>query len=204
MRRPADHDKPNGFQRAVLLGIAASLLFSPSLLGLEMLGLIGIALGWWLVPGFWWTVLFGGMGGVLAGATILGLGFRVAMRVVALLDPLRAEEFTIGGTLFILIGVGAIFGGLLGIVGNLVKRGLGLTSVVTAAIVPALGAMAIILVSEDTRTELFELGAGAWVNIPMFGTVAILYGLGAAWVTARADREIRPSRHVTEPLEVPT
>lgn len=189
-------------QRLVLLGVGASLLLAPSVFGIAAVGALG--LGWWLVPKFWWTVLFGAIGGVLAGATILGVGFRLAMRIVALLDPFRAEEFTIGGTLFILIGIGAIFGGILGIVGNLAKRGLGLTSVVTASIVPALGAMSLILVSEDTRTELFELGAGAWVNIPMFGLVSILYGLGAAWITARADRKIRPKRDVAEPVEVPT
>lgn len=192
-----------GVQRAVLIGIVAAAFLTP-VVPMEVLGVIGIGLGWWLVPKFWRTVLFGAIGGVVAGAVILGTGFRVAMRVVAILDPIRRNEFTIGGTLFILIGIGAIFGGIFGITGNLAKRGFKLDSVFTAAIVPALGAMALILVAEDTRTELFELGAGAWVNIPMFGTVSYLYGVGAAWATTKMDIETRRRTPVTAGAEVPT
>lgn len=194
-----------GLQRAVLVATAASLLlaFAPIPFPMEILSLVGIALGWWLVPGFWWTAIRGAIGGVVAGILILGLGFRAAMRVVALLEPARVPEFTIEGTSFILIFIGAIFGGILGISGNLAKRGLRLGSIATAAIVPALGAMALILVKEETRTELFELGAGAWVNIPMFALVSYLYGLGAAWLTRRPGLESRATP-VTVSTGVPT
>jgi hypothetical protein len=37
------------------------------------------------------------------------------------------------------------------------------------------------------RGELVGLGAGLWLNLAMFGSVAIVYGIAALKVTARFD-----------------
>lgn len=192
--------------RVVLIGIVAGAVMSitaPIPLVGEALLLIGVVLGWWLVPRFWRSVLFGAVGGVVSGILILGVGFRVAMRVVAILDPIRVPEFSIDGTMFILIGIGGVFGGIMAILGNLARRGLRLTSAVTAGILPAAGALSLLFADTEIRQELFELGAGAWVNIPMFGLVAILYGIGAGAVTNRLERRSAQKRSDTERIEVP-
>lgn len=194
-----------GVQRAVLVGVvAAAVLSMTSLVPLagELLLLIGIGLGWWLVPGFWRSVLFGAIGGIGSGILVLGVGLRVTMRVVAILDPVRTPEFTLEGTMFILIGIGAIFGGIVGILANLAKRGLRLSSMTTVAILPSAAAMSLLFVDDEIRRELFELGLGAWVNIPMFGLVAILYG-AAVGVTTRFLEERSATRPaVTNKAEV--
>lgn len=136
------------------------------------------------------TVLTGAVGGVVSGVLILGTGFRLAMRVVAILDPYRHPEFTIEGTLFILIGLGVIIGGTLGVVGVVANRLIRQTMV--SGLLPAVGVMVLVMASDDLRAELFRLGWGPWLNIPMFGAVALLYGTGsirfAEWMQQRDTR----------------
>lgn len=192
-------------QSAVLVGIVAAAVLSMTplvpLAG-ELLLLVGVGLGWWLVPGFWRSVLFGAIGGIVSGILVLGVGFRVAMRVVAILDPFRTPEFTLEGTMFILIGIGAIFGGIVGILANLARRGIRLNSIIAAAILPAAVAMSLLLVGDETRRELFELGAGAWVNIPMFGLVAVLYGIAVAVTTRVLEERAATKQAVANKAEV--
>lgn len=192
-------------QSAVLVGIVAGAVLSmTSLVPLagELLLLIGVGLGWWLVPEFWRSVLFGAIGGIVSGILVLGVGLRVAMRAVAILDPIRTPDFTLEGTMFILIGIGAMFGGLVGILANLARRGMRLNSIITAAILPAAGAMSLLLVGDETRRELFELGAGAWVNIPMFGLVAILYGIAVGVTTGVLEERAATKQAVANKAEV--
>lgn len=192
-------------ERLILVGIvAAATLSMTSLLPLagEILILTGVGFGWWLVPRFWRSVLFGAIAGLVSGVLVLGVGLRIAMRVVALLDPFRVPEFTPGGTMFILIGIGGIFGGTLGILANLARRGLRLRSIFTIAVLPAAGAMMLLLVDDEIRSELFHLGAGAWVNIPMFGLVTVLYGIAVAAVTAGLEERSAAKRAVTKEVEV--
>ena len=142
---------------------------------------VGIAAGWLLVPGFWRRALFGAIGGVVSGLLILGPGLRAAMRVVAILDPFRAPEFTIGGTLFIVIGIGGIMGGTFGVIANLARGGVDIGSRF-AGLMPAILVMAMIGLDSELRSEISGLGAGPWLNIPMFAAVAL--GYGAAWTRA--------------------
>jgi hypothetical protein len=191
--------------RTVLVGIvAAAVLSMTSLVPLagEVLLLVGVGLGWWLVPGFWRTVLLGAIGGIASGILVLGVGLRVAMRVVAILDPVRSPEFTMEGTMFILIGIGGLFGGMVGILANLARRGMRLNSVIKAAILPAAAAMSLLLADDEIRGELFELGAGAWLNLPMFGLVAILYGIVVAVSTGVLEDRSAAKRAVTDRAEV--
>ena len=149
--------------------------------------LIGIGAGWLLVPGFWRSLLYGAIGGVVAGLLVLGPGLRIAMRVVAILDPVRSPEFTVGGTMFIIVGVGVMMGGIFGVIGNIARVGFNIPSR-AAGLVPAVLVMLMIGLDSELRSEIVELGAGAWFNIPMFGAVAV--GYGALWtrVVTRLER----------------
>lgn len=86
------------------------------LIFMMLLVVAGLAAGiaWRWIPGFWKTVASGAAGGALAGLVILAPGFRVAMRMVAIMDPSRSPEFSFSGTIFIMIMVGVVMGGLLG------------------------------------------------------------------------------------------
>lgn len=193
-------------ERLILVGIVtAAVLSVTSVVPLagEILILTGVGLAWWLVPRFWRSVLFGAIAGVVSGVLVLGVGLRVAMRVVAILDPFRVPEFTFGGTMFILIGIGGIFGGILGILTNLARRGFLLRSVFTAAVLPAAGAMSLLFADDEIRRELFELGSGGWLNIPMFGLVAVLYGLAVAATVTGLEERSAAKRAVIPEVEVP-
>ncbi len=160
--------------------------------------LMGIGAGWLLVPGFWRSLLTGAIGGVVAGLLVLGPGLRIAMRVVAILDPVRSPEFTVGGTIFIIVGVGVMMGGMFGVIGNIARVGFNIPSR-GAGLVPAVLVMLLIGLDSELRSEIVELGAGAWLNIPMFGAVAV--GYGALWtrvVTRLERRRIeKTERHTT-------
>jgi len=156
--------------------LAVSELLGP--VGSMAVFIIGIGAGWLLVPGFWRSSLDGAIGGVIAGLLVLGPGLRIAMRVVAIIDPARTPEFTVGGTMFIIIGVGVILGGIFGVIGNIARSGLRIPSR-WAGVVPAILVMVMIGLDTELRSEIAELGAGPWLNIPMFSAVAV--GYGAVW-----------------------
>lgn len=164
-----------------LISIAAIPLAASEVLGpvwsLAVV-LVGIGAGWLLVPGFWRSSLHGAIGGVAAGLLVLGPGLRVAMRVVAIIDPVRSPEFTIDGTVFIMV-LGGMMGGTFGVVGNIVRNAFNVPSRGTSLLV-AVQVMLMIGLSSELRGEIVELGAGPWLNIPMFGAVAI--GYGALWI----------------------
>ena len=149
--------------------------------------LVGIGAGWLLVPGFWASSMYGAIGGVMAGLLVLGPGLRIAMRVVAIIDPVRSPEFTVGGTMLIIIGVGVVMGGIFGVIGNVARGGFNIPSGV-AGLVPVLLVMLMIGLDSELRSEIVGLGAGPWLNIPMFGAVAV--GYGALWtrVVTRLER----------------
>ncbi len=158
--------------------------------------LIGVGAAWYFMPGFWRIIFQGAVGGVVAGLLVLGPGLRLAMRVVAILDPVRSPEFSFGGTMFIIVGIGAIFGGIFGLFGNVARRGFGIP-LRFAGIVPALLVALMIGVDTELRREIIELGAGLWVNAPMFATVALGYGAMWALVVGRLEaRSVRKkARH---------
>jgi hypothetical protein len=163
---------------------------------------VAVALAWRFTDGFWKTVALGLVGGVVAGVLIMGPGFRLAMRVVAIMDPTRSPEFSVGGTLFIIVGIGGIFGGIIALTGNLIRKAVPITSVVTGGMVLAGILMAMLLVESDLREEFLELGGGPWVNIPMFAVVATGYGIAAVTITDRLKMQA-DQRAVTEGEKVP-
>ncbi|MEX0796456.1 MAG: hypothetical protein WD274_07165 [Acidimicrobiia bacterium] len=153
--------------------------------------LIGVGAAWLLMPGFWRSILHGAIGGVVAGLLVLGPGLRLSMRVVAILDPVRSPEFTLDGTLFIIIGVGGMVGGIFGLFGNMARRGFGIP-LRAAGIVPALLVAVMIGLDSELRGEIIELGVGAWLNVPMFAAVAV--GYGALWTLVMTRLEARSVR----------
>lgn len=154
--------------------------------------LLSMGAAWRYMPRFWTTLVRGLVGGAIAGVLILGPGFRIAMRVVSIMDPIRPAEFTMEGTMFIVIFVGAMLGGVLGACGLLVRTALGVRSSAVAGVGLGVATIGLLLLAPgDIRTEFFELGGGPWVNIPMFGAFAVSYGIAAM---AIADRLRRPGR----------
>jgi len=175
------------------LGVAAALLVNiedllPPTVGLPLL-VLAVILAWRFTNGFWKTVAFGIVGGAIAGAVLMGPGFRLAMRVVAIMDPVRTPEFSVGGTLFIIVGIGGVLGGVIGIAGNLIRKAIPITSVVAAGVVVALIEMTMLLIEADLREEFVELGAGPWVNVPMFGLIVFGYGIAAMAIAEYMERQ---------------
>lgn len=175
----------------------------------EFLGPIGVGLvlaaaliAWRYIPRFWVTVLTGLIGGFVAGLLILGPGFRLSMRVVAMMDPFRAPEFSPGGTAFIIVGIGGILGAIEGLGGNVLRRALSIESSLVAGTIVGLLFIAGLLVSPgDIRSEFFELGAGPWINIPMFTVFAVAFGVAAMALSERFESGMFPS-HRTESEKV--
>jgi hypothetical protein len=187
------------------VGVTLSLtLVLSSLLGdpvaLVVLALVVLA-GWRYLPGFWRTFGVGLISGAVAGALILGPGFRLAMRVVAIFD-IRRVEFTLAGTLFIIVGVGVIFGGMFGIAAAFVRRGLGLKARSAAGLM-TVALVGLLLLDPNLRSEFVELGAGPWLNIPMFTAVTFGYGLFANRLIDHFETK-RPLRESRDLAEVPT
>lgn len=145
--------------------------------------------GFRTVRGFLRLVLTGALAGAVAGVLVLGPGFRLVMRVVAIADPAQTPEFSVGGTMFLIVGFGGIFGAVTGISGTLIARGLQLSRSLGAAVY-ALPIVALLLQSPDLRAELFEFGLGVWMNLPLFVAVSVGYGwMADRFATRRARHE---------------
>lgn len=169
----------------VVTASVAAFGLVPPLVGITLV-LVALGVAWRSTPGFWGMISSGLVGGVVAGLLILGPGFRLAMRVVAILDPFRVPAFTVEGTGFVMVAVGVIMGALQAATANLIRHSLRIESTRAGGILLGLVAVGLLLVAPpDIRSELFELGVGAVVNIPMFGGICLAYGLAAV---ALADR----------------
>lgn len=156
------------------------------------IGLSGLAIAavvaWRTVPRFWRMLVGGLVGGAIAGLLILGPGFRIAMRVVALMDPTRAPEFTLGGTLFIVVFFGAAIGAIQGLTSHALRRMLNIgSSVLAGSLVGLFMIGQLAFFTEGTSDEVFELGAGALVNIPLFGTITVAYGIAMMALAERLE-----------------
>lgn len=182
-RNPGALVVPLALVGALIAGEAVGPVAALSTIGL------GVLFGWKLVPRFFLTVIAAGFAGALAGGVIIGIGFRIAMRVVALLEPSRIPEFSVGGTLFIVVGIGGIFGGIFGIVTSFTRKGFGVGRIGGTVFAAGL-VMAFILIDSETRKELLHLGAGGWLNIPMFGSIALGYGYASQWIFDRVEPEV--------------
>ena len=167
-----------------VVGIVLLLSLPLSVAGGELSGLgeIGgtialaaLALGAVRMPGFFSSVFRGGVAGGIAGIAVLGVGMRLAMRLVAIADPVRATEFTLEGTLFLVLIFGGMFGAITGIWARASADALERPALAQAL---AFVAVAAILVGDsEVRSEFVEVGAGVWVNAPMFTAVVLGYAI---------------------------
>lgn len=146
----------------------------------------GFVIGWRYVPGFWRTLFRAAIAGGLAGVLVLGPGYRLAMRVVAILDEATTPEFTLGGTMFLIVGIGAIFGAITTVFVTIVTKTFDAPKLVAVTLLTAVVIGTLFLDSEIFR-ELTELGAGPILNVPMFLGVTVAW----AWL---GDRWARPVR----------
>jgi hypothetical protein len=104
--------------------------------------------------------------------------------------------------MFILVIIGALIGLIFGILGSLTRTGWSMNPT-RAWVVPAFLVMLLLIAAEETRTELFTLGAGPWVNIPMFTGVAVAYGWGVMAVVTRLESRREAKRVSVDRLGVP-
>lgn len=184
--------------------LAATTLGPGPGMGLTMIviGLAMVVLAFFLDRGVWRPALWGLVAGAVAGVVVLGPGFRVVMRVVAMLDPIRRPEFTFEGTLFIVIAVGLVFGGIAGamatLVGGALPGGRWLAAVLDAGLV-----MAVIVVDTGLRSELVELGTSPWLNALMFGSVSLAHGVATTWMVGRLERRRDLRLAALEGVKVP-
>ena len=160
----------------------------PPAISLPLL-VLTMTLAWRFTDGFLRTVGYGFVGGAVAGLLIMGPGFRLAMRVVAIMDPTTTPEFSFGGTLFIIVGIGGIFGAIFGAIGNVIRKSVPVPSVVVAGIVLAVVDMTMLLGDPGLREEFFGLGAGPWLNIPLFGVFVVGYGIAAMTIAGGLERK---------------
>jgi formate-dependent nitrite reductase membrane component NrfD len=107
------------------------------------------------------------------------------MRVVAILDPARTPNFTWEGTLHIILFVGGVAGALFGVLTALLRR---ITTPRVAVTVVVITLMGLLVAPEEPRTEFIELGAGPWVNIPMFIAVVTSFGFVMLGLISRFER----------------
>lgn len=152
------------------------------------------------VSGFGRSLLRGAAAGAVAGTLVLGPGLRLAMRLVAVADPDRQPEFTLDGTAFIVIVVGLVFGVMAGMYLIAVGQLLELRRV-PMAIVAVVALLLILFGDSELRSELIELGFGAWVNIPLFASVAFAYGWAVDLVADRLEHR-SAGRRSMEPIGV--
>lgn len=180
---------------SISIALLIFLTPTPGFLG----GLVSLAapvavlfIGWRWIPRFWRTLGGSLVAGALAGIVVLGPAMRIVMRLVAIAEPTQSPEFSIGGTVGIVVVIGAMFGAIIGVGLVFAQKGLELArfwvSVISGGAL--IGALAII---PDIRAELFELGLGAGMNIPLFGLAGFAYG----WVDQAVFTKFRFAR--TEP-----
>lgn len=154
----------------------------------------------WRQPGWWRDLSYGALAGLLAGVVVLAPGFRIAMRIVAMAEPMQRPSFSVEGTLFILLFVGCVIGPAAGAIAATVVA----TWRVRAGwawVIAALLVMTTLFLVPDLREELLTLGAGSWVNVPMFAIVSAGYGWLATRAIARMQAR-RSSRLATRAAEV--
>lgn len=149
---------------------------------ITLLGFVGLLVtvvlmvaAWRMIPGFWRMTGRSLLAGVISGVLVLGPGLRLAMRIVAIADSNTTPEFSIGGTVGIVVLIGGFLGSIYSVVAVFTRVGFS-TGKPAAAGVVALALIAFIMASPDLRGEIIHLGFGGWVNIPMFAAIGFAHG----------------------------
>jgi hypothetical protein len=149
---------------------------------IAFLGFVGLLItivllvaAWKIIPGFWGMAGRSLLAGLISGVLVLGPGLRLAMRVVAIADSTATPEFSIGGTIGIVVLIGGVLGSIYSVVAVFAREGFSLSKAGASGVV-AIALLVFILASPDLRHELLNLGLGAWMNIPMFAAIGFLHG----------------------------
>lgn len=167
------------------------------------LGLLMLPFAFLVVPRFARVVISGAIGGVLTGIFVLGVGMRIAMRIIVLMDPVREPVLT-DETGFLLF-----FGGAVGLLAGLwiaiAQRLWSPRAWIVGAVFATFGILSF-LAEPSLRTELFNEGAGESVNIPLFTVVFFLFGVSATVAIQRVEAELphTPGRRIEVNRDVAT
>jgi hypothetical protein len=136
--------------------------------------------------------------GVVSGVLVLGLGLRLMMRVAAAVSPESAQgrltdadevvgEVTLGGTMFLVLGVGVLGGMVATAAWVVLRRWLPERSVVAGLVVAAVGAGLLArpsgLIDPDNRD--FVILSPTW--LPLLMSVAVVLAFGVSFAVL-ADR----------------
>jgi len=123
------------------------------------------------------------------------------MRIVAIVD-VRPVEFSIAGTLLIIVLIGVIVGGVAGVFSAMLRKGLGWSRMAMSLLTTAV-LVSLLVIDTGLRDELVTLGAGPWLNISMFTAVCFGYSLFANRLIDRFESK-KPRQAAREQVEVPT
>ena len=168
-----------------------------------------MAKGWWWMTitvqsegigvrrvGLMRRIAIGGLAGGIAGVVVLGVGARLVMFVSRLLHPEavglitennnRIGQFTIGGTLELILLGGVGFGLTAGVVWVIVRKWMP-----DSAVLVGLGAVAIggsLLIQAD-NTDFFLL-QGPQIDIVLLLGLILVFGMSVYWVDGWLDRRL--------------
>lgn len=186
---------------AVLLPLGTLATLAGGSLPLAVAGVAVVVMALWLgqrnIAGLWRHMRAGLAAGAVAGLLVLGPGLRTAMRVVAMMDPVRRPDFTLEGTLFVILFAGLFMGAVFG--PSLSLLAAFLPESVTGVVFAVTG-LALLTIDPQLRTELVHLGGGAVFNAPLFGLVFWVH----AKLTLRARRRSLASRAPTDLVDLTT
>lgn len=146
------------------------------------------------------VIVSGVAAGVLVGAVVLGGLLRLAMRIVALTDPVREPELTTDT--FFIIFIFGVFGLMIGSALAVVERLWKPRAVYVGLTTGVLG-IGMFLMASDLRHELFNEGAGPFLNIPMFTFAFVAFGWTLAVAVAWLQRilPMTPGRALDEQMD---
>ncbi len=159
---------------ACLLALGAIPITLLGFMGLFVTVVLFLA-AWKLIPGFWRITGRSLLAGLISGVLVLGPGLRLAMRLVAIADPNATPEFSVGGTIGIIVLIGGFLGSIYSVVAVYARTGFSTGKAVASGVV-ALALLGFVMASADLRDEIANLGLGAWMNIPMFAAIGFLHG----------------------------
>lgn len=137
-------------------------------------------------------------GGLVAGVLVLGFGSRLLMRLLAATSSTAAQgrltdadevvgEITLGGTMFLVAGVG-MFGGLAGVLGfSVLRRWLPRRSLAAGALGSTIGAGLVARPTGvlDPDNHDFTLLSPAWLAVVLVVAMLLMFGLLAAVLVDR-------------------
>lgn len=143
------------------------------------------------------TIALGGLAAAIAGAVVFGIGGRVVMFASRLLHPEavgritengnRVGEFTVAGTIDLILFAGVGFGLTAGVIWVLVRQW-----IPDGAVLVGLGAVAIggslLIQSDNTDFVILE---GPQIDLVLLISLVFVFGASLHWIDGWLDRKVR-------------